>query len=127
VQVRVARRGRPVEAVYAQHGGAERCGWSSVRTDGGAPVAFLANGSHAAYFRPGGRDRTFPDPNDEASGRGRIRRPRLVVINAGDPGWMRFSGPWGTSRARWPMEQSSPRGPAFQGERWDDPAAAGPR
>lgn len=33
------------------------------------------------------------------------------------------SGKWGSSRATWPGEQSSPRGPAYQGERWDDPAA----
>ena len=44
-------------------------------------------------------------------------------INARNPQWMRFSGRWGASRARWPFESSSPRGPAFQGERWDDPAA----
>jgi hypothetical protein len=123
VQVRVDTSGTPVEAVYAQHSGGERCGWPAVRTRGDAPVAFLANGSHAAYFRPGVRDRTFPDPNDEAEGRGRIQRPRLVVINAHDPAWMRFSGRWGASRARWPFEQSSPRGPAFQGVRWDDPTA----
>ena len=36
---------------------------------------------------------------------------------------MRFSGRWGASRAHWPFESSSPRGPAFQGESWDDPAA----
>jgi hypothetical protein len=76
-------------------------------------VAFLANGSHAAYFRPGVRDRTFPDPNDEAGGDGRIRRPRLVPINARDPRWMRYSGRWGDSRARLPLESDSPRGPAF--------------
>lgn len=58
VQVRVDAAAKPVEAVYAQHSGAERCGWPAVRTRDGAPVAFLANGSHAAYFRPGVRDRT---------------------------------------------------------------------
>ena len=36
---------------------------------------------------------------------------------------MRFSGRWGDSRARLPFESSSPRGPAFQGESWDDPGA----
>ena len=50
-------------------------------------------------------------------------RPRLVVVDAGSPSWMRFTGPWGTSRAPLPFEPSSPRGPAFQGVRWDDPAA----
>ena len=52
-----------------------------------------------------------------------MSRPPLEVISVADPGWMRFTGRWGTSRARWPAEQSSPRGPAFQGVRWDDPAA----
>jgi hypothetical protein len=69
------------------------------------------------------RDRTFPDPNDEAGGKGSISRPRLVVIDARSPSWMRFTGRWGASRARLPFEQSSPRGPAFQGVRWRDPAA----
>ena len=87
VQVRVDAAGKPVEAVYAQHSGAERCGWArrSRRRDD-APVAFLANGSHAAYFRSGVRDRTFPDPNDEAEGRGRIQRPRLVLDQRARPG-----------------------------------------
>ncbi len=123
VQVRVDRSERPVEAVYAQHSVAERCGWAAVRTRSGAPVVYLANGSHASYFRPGVRDRMFPDPNDEADGVGSVQRPPLEVISVNDPGWMRFPGRWGTSRARWPSEQSSPRGPAFQGERWDDPVA----
>ena len=123
VQVRVDAAEQPVEAVYAQHSGAERCGWPAVRTRDDAPVAFLANGSHAAYFRSGVRDRTFPDPNDEAGGRGRIQRPRLVLINERSPEWMRFSGRWGASRARWPAESSSPRGPAYQGESWNDPSA----
>jgi hypothetical protein len=50
--VRVDARGKPTEAVYAQHCGAERCGWPAVRTRDSAPVAFLANGSHAAYSAP---------------------------------------------------------------------------
>jgi hypothetical protein len=29
----------------------------------------------------------------------------------------------GLQSRQWPFESSSPRGPAFQGERWDDPAA----
>ena len=55
--MRVGAVGEPVEAVYAQHSGVERCGWGSVRTRDDAPVAFLADGSHAACFRPGVRDR----------------------------------------------------------------------
>ena len=52
-----------------------RCGYEQVRQSRGHPVVFLARGSHAAYFAPGVRDRMFPDPNDEADGRGRRVRP----------------------------------------------------
>ena len=38
-----------VEAVYAQHSGAERCPWDAVELRDGRPVVYLANGSHAAF------------------------------------------------------------------------------
>jgi len=112
------------EAVYAQHSGAERCAGGSVESRGGRPVVYVANGSHASYFHAGVRDRMWPDPNDEADGRGVVLRPPAVPISAGSPPWMRFAGHWGDARAGWfPPEQSSPRGPAYQGVRWDDPEA----
>jgi hypothetical protein len=123
VQYRL-RRGRMVQAVYAQHSGAESCGFGNVRRSRGRPVVFLARGSHAAYFRPGLRDRMWPDPNDEADGRGLRVRPRLVRVSEERPPWMAYDGRWGAARAGWvPGEMDSPRGPAFQGIRWSDPAA----
>jgi hypothetical protein len=117
------RRGRPVRAVYSQHGTAERCGMRAVRRAGERPVAFLANGSHAAYFVPGVRDRTWPEPNDEADGEGLRVRPRITRIGDEAPPWMRYPGRWGATRAGWvPGETDSPRGPAFQ-PGWSDPAA----
>jgi hypothetical protein len=112
------------EAVYAQHGGAERCPSSELERRGGRPVVYVANGSHASYFHAGTRDRMWPDPNDEADGRGSVQRPRAVRISASSPPWMRYPGRWGGARAGWfPPEQPSPRGPALQGVRWDDPSA----
>ena len=123
VQLRL-RRGRLAGAVLAQHSGAEACGLGNIRRSRGRPVVFLARGSHAAYFRPGVRDRVWPDPNDEADGRGLRVRPRLVTVSAGAPPWMRWPGLWGDARASWvPGEMDSPRGPAFQGGRWSDPTA----
>jgi VPS62-like protein len=121
VQVRLDDAGEPVEAVYAQHSGAERCPWDAVETRGGRPVIYLANGSHAAYFRPGTRDRTWPDPNDEADGRGAVVVPPVEPL--GD--WARWPGRWGGARPSWiPGEMDSPRGPAFQPQgRWSDPEA----
>ena len=122
---------RLAEAVYAQHSGAERCGAGAVTFRGGRPVVFAAHGSHASYLRAGTRDRMWPDPNDEADGRGAVVVPSLVEISRTSPPWMADPRPWGPSLARWfiPPEQSSPRGPAFQPERWDAnalAAAAGP-
>ena len=114
------RDGRPVRAVYAQHARAESCGYGHVRRSRGRPVVFLARGSHAAYFVPGVRDRMWPDPNDEADGRGPRVRPRLVRVSEDRPPWMAYEGRWGGTRAGWvPGEMDSPRGPAFQPDRWD--------
>lgn len=124
VQYRVDDAGRPLEAVYAQHRGAERCGWAAVETRDGRPVVYPAHGSHASYFRAGTRDRIWPDPNDEADGRGLATTPALVEITAESPRWMTHPGRWGRADARWwvPGEQDSPRGPAFQPSgRWTDP------
>jgi uncharacterized protein (TIGR03382 family) len=126
VQYRLDPRGRPVEAVYAQHSGAERCGWSAVERRAGHPVIYASRGSHASYLRAGVRDRMWPDPNDEVDGRGPVVRPQVVRVTESAPPWMRWPGRWGGARARWwlPGEQDSPRGPAFQPQgRWDDPEA----
>jgi hypothetical protein len=120
------RGGALVRGVYSQHSGAERCPAGAIRTSPrGHPLVYLANGSHAAYFVPGVRDRMWPDPNDEADGKGLRVRPRVQRIAAGAPPWMAYPGPWGGARAGWvPGEMDSPPGPAFQPQgRWDDPDA----
>ena len=126
VQFRVTASGRPVEAVYAQHSGAERCAASELdaprRPSGRLRVARLPRLLPA-------RGRARPAvAGPERRGR-RARRsscaPRVVEVTASSPPFMRRSTPWGASRAAWwmPLEQSSPPGPAFQPDRWDDPAA----
>jgi hypothetical protein len=122
--------GRIAEGVYAQPGGAERCGADAMRFRHDRPVVFLAHASHSAYFVRGVRDRTWPRPNDDAPGRGPVFHPALVrhgVIRIGGArrGWIRWPGRWGATRAGWvPGERSSPRGPAFApAGAWADPAA----
>jgi hypothetical protein len=70
-------------------------------------------------------DRFFPDPNDEADGRGRSQRPRVEPIDDRDPAWVAWPGRWGGTRAGiWPGEESSPRGPRFQEDgRWRRPGS----
>jgi Vacuolar protein sorting-associated protein 62 len=124
VQVEVDRNARPLSAVLSQHSSGERVPWAEMRRSRGHPVVYAARGAHGSYARPGVRDRLWPDPNDEADGRGRRVVARLVRVDASNPPWMRWDGRWGGASARWwmPMEQSSPRGPAFQQQgRWSDP------
>lgn len=122
LQVRLGRDRRPVQATFAQHTWAEGCGWADLERREGAPVVYVANGSHALYPRPGRADRPWPDPNDEADGRGRRVRPPIEVVTARSPRWMAWPGRWGEDGGGWvPGEQPSPRGPAFQPDRWDDP------
>jgi hypothetical protein len=122
LQVRLGRDRVPVEATFAQHTWAEGCSWRELERQGDAPVVYVANGSHALYPRAGRADRPWPDPNDEADGRGRRVRLPVERITADSPRWMTWPGRWGESEAGWvPGEQSSPRGPAFQPARWDDP------
>jgi hypothetical protein len=122
IQLRL-RGGRPVQAVYSQHSGAESCGFRWAARGAERPLVRLARGSHAAYFVTGLRDRMWPDPNDVADGDGPRVRPRVVRISETSPPWMRYRGRWGDTRAGWvPGEMSSPRGPAFQPQgRWTNP------
>lgn len=111
VQVMLDRRDRAVAATYAQHSWAERC-------EGYDRRVFVANASHASYPRRGTYDRPFPDPDDEATGGGRVVTPRVKAFGR----WAAWPGRWGRSEASWvPGESTSPRGPAFQAP-WADPA-----
>jgi hypothetical protein len=124
LQLRLDAGGRPAEATFAQHSWDEGCRWREIERVGPAPVAYVAAGSHALYPRAGTADRPFPDPNDEADGRGRRVRPPLTVIEERRPAWVSWPGRWGGAEAGpVPGEESSPRGPAFQPERWIDPGA----
>jgi hypothetical protein len=124
VQLRLGAGGRPDLATLTEHSWAEGCPARGLERAGAAPVVYVANGSHALYSRAGTHDRPFPDPNDEADGRGRRVRPPVVAIDDGTA-WTRWPGRWGASEAGIvPGEQSSPRGPAFQdGDPWRRPAA----
>jgi hypothetical protein len=113
--------------VYERVAGDWRQWWpvfeQSAQDRGSWPVVYLARDAHAAYFRPGARDRMWPDPNDEADGRGAVVVPPVDRVTARSPAQMEWPGRWRGARAGWvPGEESSPRGPAFQPQgRWADP------
>jgi hypothetical protein len=125
VQLRLASDGTPDRVTLAQHSWAESCAYADLERTHGAPVIFVANGSHASYARPGEHQRPFPDPNDEAGGDGRTAKPQMVPIYGGSPAWVNYDGRWGdTAAGIIPGEESSPVGPRFQDRgAWQRPAS----
>ncbi len=124
VQLRLAPDGPPDEVAFAQHSWAEVCAADQVEFEDGAPVVYVANGSHASYPRAGTADRPWPDPNDEADGGGQEALPEVTMLTETRPEWVTYSGRWGDAEAGIvPGEQSSPFGPMFQPDgRWQEPA-----
>jgi hypothetical protein len=142
VSVILDAAGKPLLAGYSQHEEGRRREWSKVQKVGARPRAFVALGSHANYFTPGVhrfdpriiepliisviRQKGLP-PVDR-TGKGRVVRPRLVLVTATSPSWMAFAGAWGEDAfIRVPPSEparygNGPVGPAFH-EQWRSPLA----
>jgi hypothetical protein len=101
----------PVCMTASQHhsGGARM--WWNVKKQGGRPLVYVANDSHANFFRPMAE---IPEFGDEADGEGEVLDD-LEWRDFGD--WAAWSGRWGhsTGAAR------SPQSPGCQGDRWSAP------
>jgi hypothetical protein len=121
IQIRLDANEQPVEAVFAQHAGAERQDWSFVSKPAGAPdtpLVYVARGSHASYFRAGTHPTTVWF--DRADGKGPTIAPALVDLDP-VPGWAAWPGFWGDTKATpSPLDSSSPRGPAGHAQ-WSNP------
>ena len=117
IQIELDTFGVAMRATYAQHGGGETCSWSQVlRTPAGAPIVFVAQGSHASYFRAGSKPISGTAPGgDEVSGDAVPVTPSIDEINPPAPGWLDWPGKWGWS------EGAAPRGPAQQADKWLTP------
>lgn len=114
----------PSEVVYAHHSHANSCQLGEYETEGeapgrgGAPVVYVANGTHASYPTAGEWltdlypfvDSVFPDVEEWPSSRVYL----LTDWEEMPTGWLKWPGKWGGSEA-------SPPGPEFQGSRWDEP------
>ena len=127
---RLARRRARSAAVYSQH---SRRGALPGQRDpdvaAGAPARLPRDGSHAAYFVPGVRDRIVARTRTtRPTGRGRACGRGSSAITADSPPWMTLPRAVGrrATRAGSPARRTRPRGPAFQpGDRWRDPDALG--
>jgi hypothetical protein len=120
IQIRVDAAGTPEEVTYSQHDGGEAAKWSDVELDAdtGAPVIYVARGSHASYLRAGSHE--APVVDDVCDGDGSRRRPDLEVLTDSEPGWVRWPGRWGASAKHGLISFPSPGSPRTQ-KRWTKP------
>jgi hypothetical protein len=147
VTVLLDANGRPGDVGVSRHCSGARRTWAKVERRGTHPLVYSALGSHALYFGPGRyaqQKRCWPPEalavfdaykvavvdhvGDVAEGR--IVSPRVVLVSAKAPDWMRFPGSFGEAQyLHFPQATfaygAGPRGPAFH-DLWKRPFA-GPR
>jgi len=131
VQVFLDTSGNPKTVLASQHGSGENAAWSDVEKSGTHPVIYVAQGSHANYFRS--YQGKLGMENDVVGSDGKtITGDQLSLILLGEQGdhpadqsWLDFPGRWGY----WGTEQevalgrAGPYGPVFNqdGVRWAQP------
>jgi hypothetical protein len=131
IQIFIDNAGNPEKALYSQHGSGENAAWADVEKQGNHPIVYVAEGSHANYFKS--YQGKIGIENDIVAGDGKTIQPAdLDLIILGEPGslsedqsWLNFEGRWGY----WGTEQevalgsAGPLGPVFnqEGTRWSQP------
>lgn len=126
VEIFLDGSGTPVKALYSQHGAGENAVWGDVEKTDNHPVVYVAQGSHANYFRS--YQGKIGIENDIVSSNGITIMPsdlHLVILDGNHPSWLDFKGRWGY----WGTDEdvalgsAGPLGPVQNqnGVRWADP------
>jgi hypothetical protein len=120
IQIRLGDHGKPDAVTFAQHNDGERRAFGELELRDGAPIVYVALGSHASHPHKGKYPApVVPDYNDA---KGPLVRPALEVIDDAYPSWASWPGFWGSTRAELPSDSPSPRGPCRHSQ-WTDPKA----
>ena len=137
VQVVLEGGSTPVKAMYSQHTGGQQAEWSQVERDGDHIQVYVAQGSHANYFRH--YQGKMGLASDEVGNDGKVLEPadyELVMLgeagdgnHAADQDWLDYAGHWGDYGNIEDELQGrrGPYGPAFRenGTMWGEPVAWG--
>ena len=126
VEVFLDSSGTPMKALYSQHGAGESAAWGDVEKTDDHPVVYVAQGSHANYFRS--YQGKIGIENDIVGSNGVTIMPtdlHLVILDGNHPSWLDFKGRWGY----WGTDEdvalgrAGPLGPVQNqnGVRWADP------
>lgn len=126
VEIFLNGSGTPVKAVYSQHGAGENAVWGDVEKVDNHPVVYVAQGSHANYFRS--YQGKIGTENDIVGSDGLTIMPsdfQLVVVNGDHPSWLDFNGRWGYwgTDEEVALGRAGPLGPLQNqnGIRWGQP------
>lgn len=132
IALRLDEEGIPDLAVYSRHGSesaaceSSAVEWEVSDTNTVSPNVYVANGSHANYFRAGEHGREFPLPTDDANGDGGIVTPKVAEVEDAPytssvalPRWFYWTGKWGASEGEG-FDQASPSSPARNSNEWED-------
>jgi len=133
IQVFLDGSGNPQKVLLSQHFSGENAAWSDVEKQDTHPVVYVAQGSHANYFKP--YQGKIVLENDIVGSNGITIVPsslNLVILeekdnHSPDQSWLDFAGRWGY----WGTDQevalgrAGPLGPFFNqdGVRWAQPQA----
>jgi hypothetical protein len=119
IEVRLDQSYSPDEVIFAQHKHAALCTFGEIeQTPTGAPITYVARGSHADYPHSGGYDTGVVGHDDHAYGDGLVTTPQVTVIDD-STSWVHWPGHWGGSDA-------SPDGPGEKPQ-WNNPLALLPK
>lgn len=120
----------PQKALYSQHGSGENAAWGDVEKSDTHPVVYVAQGSHANYFRS--YQGKIGIENDIVGSDGITIKPEdltLVILEEAGyhPSWLDFEGRWGYwgTNEEVALGRAGPLGPVQnQGRiRWAQPEA----
>ncbi len=127
VQIGLSRSGTPEVVTCSQHETGEARAWDKVRRhagpDGEHPLIYVAPFSHACYFEEGAHPYLGGIDNPDGS------RPPLMPHIEESGTWRSWPGRWGNSEgvlaplSKGKLGGRSPRSPARQGPRWEQPLA----
>jgi hypothetical protein len=133
IQIFLDGSNNPQQALYSQHGAGENAAWADIEKQDAHPIVYVAQGSHANYFRPyQGR---LGIESDIVSNDGKTITPTdLNLVILGEQGshppeqsWLDFAGRWGFwgTNEDVALGRAGPLGPVFNqdGIRWAQPQA----
>jgi hypothetical protein len=133
IQIFLDNSNNPQHALYSQHGAGENAAWTDVEKQDTHPIVYVAQGSHANYFRP--YQGKMGIESDIVSNDGKtITHTDLNLVLLGEPNshppeqsWLDFAGRWGYwgTNEDVALGRAGPLGPAFNQDsiRWAQPQA----